>query len=108
MKLYDKIKSLLTHNPLLRDSDKRLQWSVWQMQGYVSNNVLTYDSFMTGKLINPETIRRTRQMVQADNKNLQSSEGIQVLRNKRRKSKGTYVFREQLNYRYEGNTAIQI
>lgn len=108
MKLYDTIKHLLQINPELRDSDKKLQWNIWAQQGYVKGDVMTYEAFMKNTLINPETIRRTRQKVQEKHPELQASKSVQLERNKKRKTKGTWIYREKINYRFEGDSAIPI
>ena len=106
MKLFDKVKLLLIQDPKLRDSDKLLQWRVWAQQGHVMNGALSFESFMNHHLISSETIRRTRQKVQENFPDLRSSERIQKFKDAKRKTKGTFVYREPLKVRYEGNTAI--
>lgn len=108
MKLYDQIKQLLQTLPELRDSDRKLQWHLWMQQGLVRNNTITYEDFMAHNLLNSETIRRTRQKVQENFPFLQSSPGVQNMKNKKRKLKGTHVYRKQITYRFEGSQAIPI
>lgn len=108
MRLYDQIKQLLQTLPELRDSDRKLQWHLWMQQGLVRNNTIKYEDFMAHNLLNPETIRRTRQKVQENFPHLQSSLGIQALKNKKRRLKGTFVYREPITYRFEGNRAVPV
>lgn len=105
MKLYDKIKLLLHEHPELRDSDKLLQWRLWARQGYVMNGTLSFESYMKHALLSPETIRRTRQKVQQDFPDLRSSVRIQKFKDEKRRTKGTFVYREPLKVRYEGDKA---
>lgn len=65
-KLYDVIRHLLTTSSDLRYNDKALMWEVWKQHGLKGN--LTREQFMT--LEDTETIRRTRQKVQEDHKEL--------------------------------------
>ena len=106
MKLFDKVKLLLIQDPKLRDSDKLLQWRVWAQQGYVMNGAITFECFMNHHLINTESIRRVRQKVQEMYPELRSSTRIQKFKDAKRKTKGSFVYREPLKVRYEGNTAI--
>lgn len=92
MKLYDKIKDLLVNEPILRNSDKKLQWRIWEGQGVVINNRLYFSDFE--KAISPETIRRTRQKVQQDHPELQSTESVKKAKKKIQDTKGTFVYRE--------------
>lgn len=88
----------------MRDSDKLLQWRVWAQQGHVMNGSLSFESFMNHHLISSETIRRTRQKVQENFPDLRSSTRIQKFKDEKRKSKGTWVYREPLKVvKYEGN-----
>lgn len=104
MLLFDKIKYLLIQDPSLRDSDKLLQWRIWAQQGYVMNGSISFECFMNNHLINTETVRRTRQKVQENFPDLRSSERIQKFKDTKRKTKGTFVYREPLKVvKYEGN-----
>ena len=108
MKLYDQIKFLLIKHPYLRDSDRKLQWKIWETQGYVKGDILTYGNFLNGKLVNPESCRRTRQKVQERFPELQASILVQKERMKKRKTKGTFIFREKIQYKFEGDKAVQL
>lgn len=107
-KLYDSIKILLKEYPYLRDSDKKLQWKVWQIQGYISHDTLSYGNFMNAKLISTETIRRTRQKIQEKCPELRGSLKVQALRDRKRKTKGTFIYREPIIYRFDGTKAIPV
>lgn len=92
MKTYDLIKQLLERDPSLRDSDRRLIWEVWKLQGLADKNYITYDNFM--KAESPETIRRTRQKLQETKSYLRSNESVQRAKKVKESSKGTFIFRE--------------
>lgn len=107
MKLYDKIKLLLHQEPALRDSDKLLQWRIWAQQGYVMNGAISFECFMNHHLINTETVRRTRQKVQENFPELRSSTRIQKFKDAKRRTKGTFPYRETFKVvKFEGNTAF--
>jgi len=95
MKIYDLVKNLLTDNPDLRDSDKKLIWRVWYEMGLVDNyRFITKDNFM--KAPSTETIRRCRQKIQETHPELQSSKWIKAQREKIAEQKGTYIYREEV------------
>lgn len=95
MKLYDKIKILLENNPELRNSDKRLMWTIWMNEHKASLGYMDYDDFMTATL--PEDIRRARQMVVKDWPNLQATdERVRKRRRLKEIQKGTYVYRSEI------------
>lgn len=95
MKTYDLIYKLLKENPRLRDSDRLLMWRIWEMTGAVKNGVMTQEGFMNAEHF--ETIRRTRQKVQEDHEELKSSPLIQAYKDDKQSTKGTFVYREQVN-----------
>jgi len=94
LKLYDVIKSLLVVNEKLRNSDKELIWTILTRQGLIHGESITYENFKRAE--HPETIRRTRQMVQADFPELQSDKRWKELKDVKETSKGTYVYRESM------------
>lgn len=94
MKLYEKIKSLLNDSPELKDSDMKLFWRIWTSQGLTSFGQISEDQFMH-EAIHPETIRRTRQKVQAEHPELQSSESVKLAKKAIEDTKGTFVYREE-------------
>ena len=96
MKTYELIKKLLIERPELRNSDKKLAWVVWDRQGLVRCGMLSKFDFMT-VAEHFETIRRTRQMVQRDCPELKASEVIQNAKDEKRASKGTFVYRNEIN-----------
>lgn len=108
LKLYDQIKYLLLQHPELRDSDKKLQWYIWGTQGFIVNGNLSYEAFLNSRLISSETIRRTRQKIQETFPDLRSSHYVQLAKDKKRRTKSTFVYKEPMRYRYEGNNAIPI
>lgn len=93
-KTYDLIKKLLTNDPELRDSDKKLIWEVWDQLNLTDSFVyISRLNFM--KAPSTETIRRCRQKIQELHPELQSSKRIRELREEKEKEKGTFIFREQ-------------
>ena len=96
-KTYDLIKELLTDYPELRDSDKKLKLKIWKDHGVLEPTAYGWkfneDRFM--EFTADETIRRSRQMVQADHPELDASEKVKEYRQEIEKQKGTFVYREQ-------------
>ena len=100
MKLYDKVKNLLTDFPEFRDSDKKLFIRIMFESGTLENhgNIISFDRdrFMSSPSF--ESYRRCRQMVQANNPELRSSKYIQEQKDKVERQRGTFVFRQQLSF----------
>lgn len=46
MKIYDMVKQLLTDNPELRNSDKKLIWEVWEKLDLIENVNFFYDKLL--------------------------------------------------------------
>lgn len=68
-----KIEKLLKDRKALRDSDSQLIRAVWTSQVKALNQMSAADLLnllVSGKLANPETIRRCRQRIQEENKAL--------------------------------------
>lgn len=100
-KIYDLVKQLLTDNPELRNSDKKLIWEIWKRCGltyfYPNNDdggYISFDNFM--KAPSFESCRRTRQKIQEHHPELQASEEVKKLRKKKQESKSTFVYREEV------------
>lgn len=91
MKLYDLVLTLLRSDDLYRNNDKALIWRVWEMENRMSFNNISRIEFM--KCTSPESIRRTRQMIQARFHELKASKQTQEARDEIKKDKGTFVFR---------------
>lgn len=99
MKLYDKIKNLLECNPSLRDSDKKLMWTVWMNEQKASLGYMDYDDFMTAT--SPESCRRARQLVVANHPELgPTSDKIKKVRRSKELSKGTFAYRENFDNQF--------
>jgi len=102
MKIYDLVKQLLTNNPELRNSDKKLIWNVWKYLGLIDfDGWITEESFM--KAPSCESIRRCRQKIQEHHPELQASEEVKKLRKKKQDSKSTFVYREEVKTKFEYN-----
>lgn len=97
--LYDLVKDLLIVDATLRDSDKKLMWEVWRREGFIVSGFLNYTSFLDKRFTIPETIRRIRQKVQEKNHHLRSSKPVQDYKNEKRRTKGTFAFREPITYK---------
>lgn len=95
MKTYDLIYKLLQEKPHLRDSDKALAWEIWSMQGVVVNGVLSETGFMNAEHF--ETLRRTRQKVQEDHEEVKSNPLVQALKDEKRATKGTFVYKQDVD-----------
>lgn len=91
MKTYDLIKKILEENPQMRSDDELLKWTIWEMEGSVKNGCMYYSDFKNAT--NTETIRRARQLVQADHPELQANETVRKLRHKKELEKGTFAYR---------------
>lgn len=99
MKLYNKILDLLKHDAHYRNSDRRLIWAIWEDEGLVANDFcngesIDFENFMDAT--SPETIRRTRQMIQAEYPELQSDKKILLEKKKIEAQRGTHIFREEV------------
>jgi hypothetical protein len=49
---------------------------------------------------NPESVRRSRQLVQADHPELEASETVKNLRHKKELEKGTFAYRSKIGVSY--------
>lgn len=91
MKLYDRVKRLLEQEPKNRDSDKRLIWRVWQLEGRAIDRTITWDSFKLAT--STESIRRCRQKIQELHPYLRCTEETEKRRKEIEKERGTFIFR---------------
>jgi len=90
---YNLILRLLQENPIYRDDDRKLMWAVWKIEGYISpTNTLSYGSYLSTTCTSTETIRRTRQKIQEQHKDLQASNPVRRLRKRKEMTKGTFIF----------------
>ena len=98
MKLYDKIRSMLTVNSELRNSDRKLIWDVMLFEGiilkYGQSFVIDKRKFMNG--VSFESITRARRKIQENHPELQASEEVQKHRKEIENQKGTHIYREGL------------
>jgi len=93
MKTYDKVKTILENYPETRNSDKRLIWKFWEIEGATNGNVIFFASFL--KATSHESIRRARQLIQAKYPELQpTSELVRKQRRIKEATKSTFVYRE--------------
>ena len=90
MNLYLKIKDLLIEDKKYRNSDRELFWRIWEDEGNVSNNYLTKSQFFA--CTSPETIRRTRQKVVENHKELEADPSVLERRSSVEKTGGNFVF----------------
>jgi predicted transcriptional regulator len=68
-----KIEKMLKERKSLRDSDNQLIKAVWISQVKTLNNMSAADllnMLASGRLVNPETVRRCRQKIQEENPSL--------------------------------------
>ena len=105
MKIYNLVRRLLEENVELRNDDQLLQWKIWEIEGSVKNDCMYYSDFKNA--INPESIRRARQLVQADHPELQANETVRKLRHKKELEKGTFAYRGTIGKRPVFNEETQ-
>lgn len=110
MKLYDTVITIMREAPETRNSDKRLMWQVWETLGYVKDGKLTVEAFLDKDCPTPESITRCRRKIQESD--LQASESVKRLRQKRAQEKGTHIYREETSkkghFEYIGSSAIWV
>lgn len=102
MKTYDLVLRILTRNPATRNSDNLLFAEVLRSLGAikpvqwfsVEKEAVLLDSILSGNLPSFETIRRTRQKIQEKPELAPTNSKVKALRNKKQKTKGTFIFRE--------------
>ena len=96
MKIYDRIKELLTDYPETRDSDRKLIWTVLDalelLDSHGEEEYITQSAFMEAPSF--ETIRRCRQKVQELHPELRGSKFVQEKRAEKAEQGGMFVFRE--------------
>lgn len=94
MNIYNMVKGLLEKYPALRDSDKKLIWSVWIKLGSVKNGAISMDNYLKAEI--EESITRARRMVQEHHSELSSSVWVTQLREKKEKIKGIFIYDEEV------------
>jgi len=94
MKVYSKIKELLETNLLLRDSDRRLYWKMWEDQGLVHDGKINEEDFIYNSL-STETMRRNRQKIQETYPALKGTEKVMKMR-KRQEQHWSNLFGEEV------------
>lgn len=94
-KTYELVRQLLEHYPEYRNNDKELHWKMFELQGYAKDGFLSKQGFLKAK--STETVRRTRQLVQANHPELRPNSEVQQMRLERQKTKGTWVYNDVTN-----------
>lgn len=94
MKTYNLIVKLLQENIELRNDDRLLFWKIWEIEGSVKNDCMYYSDFKNAS--NPETLRRCRQLVQADHPELGPTETVKGMRKKKQLEKGTFPYHDRI------------
>jgi len=69
-KLSDKVKNILIRNPETRDDDMLLLSLIWNQEKVFSDAMDLLASIGAGQLPNPESVRRSRQLLQQENPSL--------------------------------------
>jgi len=100
-KLYDIVRKILEMNPSTRDDDKTLVWATWRHLGHVSGGVMEYETFMSKKCPSPDSITRASRKVREDHPELDATENVKRLRNKKESTKGMFIYHEIVQYRDE-------
>jgi len=98
-KTYDKIKNILENYPDTRNSDKKLIWKFWEIEGSLDFGD-AYGEFIKEceflKATSPESIRRARQKIQQLHPELgPTSDQVRKRRGIKAGTKGTFIFREE-------------
>lgn len=94
MKIYDLVKDLLGEYPVLRNSDKKLIWSVWIKTGHASKENITLQDFLFAP--STESIRRCRQKIQETCPELRGTKWVTDKRQEKEESKGTWIYTEKV------------
>lgn len=104
MTLFNLVRKLLIERRELRDSDKKLIWEVWRCQGLVDLNdrIGFKDLFFVATT--PESITRARRKVAELNPHLKGSPSVEHNRRAKRRSKGTFIFRESVELSFDDKT----
>jgi len=89
MNLYELIKKLLREHPALRDSDKKLIWSVWIKEGKIKDGRITLEDYLES--MPEESITRARRKVQEASPELKPSPLIEAMRNNKAETRGTFI-----------------
>lgn len=97
-KIYDLIFSLLTDNPELRNSDKKLIWKVWKELELVDNSYQAIYEWMFMKAPSTESIRRCRQKIQEIHPELRGTEKVREARQSIADQRGTHIYREEVSF----------
>ncbi len=96
MKLYDQVYELLKNYPELRNSDKKLTWSIWRRELKLEpSQPIEYRKYLEATSF--ETISRARRKVQEAHPELGPSAVIAKSRESKKKSKGAFIFTEPFN-----------
>lgn len=94
MKVYDKVKKILIEHPACRNSDKKLIFNYWVMEGILINQGELYYTnpyaFINGT--SAESITRARSKVQELHPELQATDTVKTARKDKEKKKGTFIF----------------
>jgi hypothetical protein len=104
LKIYDIVKDLLIKEPLLRSSDRKLIWRVWETTGFASEEEwgektylhasIIYRDFMKAPMC--ESITRARRKVQEDNPSLRATDLVQRAREEKEQTKGLFTYHETI------------
>lgn len=93
--IYDLVYELLRDYPALRDSDKKLIWSVWIREGKVVGGKISMEDFLKASV--EESITRARRKVQEEHPELAASPIVEAMRKEKEEEKGTHIYRENVD-----------
>lgn len=96
MVIYDLVKNLLEDYPKLRNSDKKLIWTVWYRMGFNNGEVMTKEQFISPDLPPIESITRARRKVVENHPELEADDPVEKARRKKAEEKGTFIYREKV------------
>ncbi len=95
MKLYILVREILDDYPKCKDSDKKLQWKVYDRLGLTeSDGSISFKNFIHGPSF--ESIRRIRQKLAEKYPEYRSSEKVQLMKKKKEETKSTWIYREEV------------
>lgn len=93
MKLYLLVRDILDNYPRCKDSDKKLQWKVYDRLGLTeSDGSISFKNFVHGPSF--ESIRRIRQKLAEKYPEYKGSKEVTAKRQEKEESRGTWIFRE--------------
>lgn len=96
IKLYMMVRDILDEYPKCKDSDKKLQWKVYDKLGLTEfDGSISFKNFVNGPSF--ESIRRIRQKLAEKYPEYRGSKEVTAKRKEKEESKGTFAYREYVD-----------